>query len=437
MAGRRATVFVLGLDAFNRRKLAAIPDADAIEIVGLLPNEAVEHRIDLDIDAVLAAARRQLDGHRGSIDGLINYIDFPGNSVAAILAAEYGVRGPRLDAVLACEHKYWSRRVQAEVAPDAVPPFRAVDPFDPGSVAAIDLAYPYWLKPIKGFASWLGFRIGSAADRDRAIAEIRRRIHQLGRPFDQLMDRIAPPDAIAGIGGHHCIAEALVRGRQCTVEGHVFAGEIAIHGVIDSVRARNRSSFRRYVYPSGWPDPVKRRARGIATDLVRRLGLDDCGFNIELFWDEAADRLQLLEINPRISQSHCDLFEKVDGTSSHAILVDIALGRRPRPRSGGGSHRVAGKFFIRAYGRQGRVVRVPGPADIDRLHAAFPDAELVVLAASGDALDDRPFDDSYTATLAQLYLGADSHAALRTAYRRALDLLPFAARGPQGPVPVA
>lgn len=432
MAGGRATVFVVGLNDFNRRKLKTIRGAEDIEFVGLLRNEDVEHRTDLDIEALLKAAREQLDTHRDAIDGLINYIDFPGNSMAAILAQEYGLRGPSLESVLACEHKYWARLEQRAVAPDAVPPFHAVDPFDDADVAAIDIPYPYWLKPIKAFGSWLGFRIGSPGDLKDAIAATRERIHQIGRPFDQLMARIDAPAEIAGIGGHHCIAEGLIGGRQCTVEGHVSGGEIGIHGIIDSIRSRNRSSFRRYEYPSRWPKAVQDRARSISRDLVRRIGLDDCGFNIEFFWDEGADTLRLLEINPRISQSHCGLFEKVDGRSSHEILVDVALGRKSEFPQGHGPHAVAGKFFIRAYGNRGRVERVPDPADIDRLKQRFPDAELTVRVGPGDRLDNRRFEDSYTVVLAILFLGADSHAGLTRAYAEALDLLPFEVVGEDG-----
>lgn len=428
----RHTVFVVGLDDFNRRKLQSIRGAEHLDFVGLLANRDVEHRTDLDIDAILDKARAQLRRHDGAIDGLVNYIDFPGNSMAAILADEFGLRGPSLKAVLTCEHKYWSRREQQAVAPDAVPAFRVVDPFDDRSVAAIDLPRPFWLKPIKGFGSWLGFRIGDDGDLERAIGQIRRDIHQLGRPFDRLMDRVEPPQAIAGIGGHHCIAEALVGGRQCTVEGHVFGGEIGIHEIIDSIRARNRSSFRRYEYPSRWPRGMQERAMAISRDLVRRIGLEDCGFNIEFFWDEERDVLRLLEINPRISQSHCDLFEKVDGASSHQILVEIALGRRPSLPHRQGRHGAAGKFFIRAFGTEGRVDHAPDDAAVARLRQRFPDAELRVRMTAGDGLGDQPFQDSYTTVLAILFLGAENHDALLDAYDEALSILTFEVSGPDG-----
>ena len=53
--------------------------------------------------------------------------------------------------------------------------------------------------------------------------------------------------------------------------------------------------------------------------VMTHIGYDNAAFNIEYFWDEVQNRVWLLEINTRISQSHCDLFEKVDGISNQQV----------------------------------------------------------------------------------------------------------------------
>lgn len=63
--------------------------------------------------------------------------------------------------VLGCEHKYWSRLQQRQVAPEYVPMFEAVDPFNDAAMDAIGVDTPFWIKPVKSFSSHLGFRVGN------------------------------------------------------------------------------------------------------------------------------------------------------------------------------------------------------------------------------------------------------------------------------------
>ena len=60
------------------------------------------------------------------------------------------------------------------------------------------------------------------------------------------------------------------------------------------------------------------------------LGFDNGLFNIEMTYDAAADRIAIIEINPRMASQFADLYEKVDGTSSYRVLLDIARGAGAR-----------------------------------------------------------------------------------------------------------
>lgn len=96
---------------------------------------------------------------------------------------------------------------------------------------------------------------------------------------------------------------------------------------------------------------VRTRMAAITKRVMKHIGYDNAAFNIEYFWDEPHNRIWLLEINTRISQSHSDLFEKVDGVSNHQITVDLALGQRPQMPRGEGLFPRAAKFFHRVFSR--------------------------------------------------------------------------------------
>lgn len=66
------------------------------------------------------------------------------------------------------------------------------------------------------------------------------------------------------------------------------------------------------------------QTRCITEKLIPYLGFDDSAFNIEYYWDREKDRIWLLEVNTRVSQSHSAVFEMVDGASNQAITVDVA-----------------------------------------------------------------------------------------------------------------
>ena len=64
------------------------------------------------------------------------------------------------------------------------------------------------------------------------------------------------------------MAEELIGGRQCTLEGYIQRGRVTVYGVVDSIRDRNRSTFIRYQYPSLLPRGVQERMIRIAHRLL-------------------------------------------------------------------------------------------------------------------------------------------------------------------------
>lgn len=421
---RKKNVFVVNLNEFNLGRLRSIRNADNYNFLKLLDATDVLEQEHYDIDHILTKARAQLEQYPGAVDGLIHYIDFPVSTTVPILCREFGLPSASLEAVLKCEHKFWSRYAQRQCVPEHIPKFAAFDPFADDALDTLGLAFPFWVKPIKSFSSYLGFRIDNEKDWHHAIAEIRAHIGRFKGPFDNLLERVDMPTEVADIGGGDCIAEALIGGRMCTQEGYVHKGKVRVYGTVDSMREPNGSSFSSYQYPSRLPARVRKRMTEIAEIFLAHIGYDNAPFNVEFFWDANTDRIWLLEVNPRISESHADLFRKVDGASHHEIAADLSLGERPRLPYRDGEFPYAGKFFIRAY-HDAVVKGVPGPEQLAEIERLMPDTIVRITAEPGQRLSEMMDQDSYSYTLALMWIGAASPSKLAKRYEQAVEILAF------------
>jgi biotin carboxylase len=379
---------------------------------------------------MLRRAEEELRAFPGRVDAILGYMDFPVSTMLPLLCRRFGLRSVELEALLRCEHKYWSRLEQRAAIPEHVPGFAAFDPFTEDPLAAIDLDFPFWVKPIKSAGSHLGFRVNDEAQLREATAAIRAGIGRYGDPFNRILARAKLPDEVARVDGNWCLAEEIIGGRQCTVEGSVSEGRMRAHGIVDSVRYPNRSSFLRYQYPSRLPVRVQRRMRDVSARFLDAIGYDDAAFNAEFFWDEPADRLWLLEVNTRVAQHHSDLFEKVDGATNHQVTLDVAFGEAGSFPHREGPFACAGTFFLRAW-EDAEVLRVPTREEIARIEREIPGTVVEVEVREGMRLSELPDQESYSFVYAILYLGARGPQELRRRFFRCRDALPFRFRRPR------
>jgi hypothetical protein len=424
----RKNVFVLGYDDHNLRILADMSIAAECEFHPLLSFTDI-YGEQINFDEVLNAATRQLDAFDGQIDAIIGFWDFPVSSILPLLRTRYGLPTASLEEVVMCEHKYWSRLVQQQVI-DEYPPYGLVDPeHDTGPPEGV--RYPMWVKPVKSFSSVLAFGVADDKAFCGALAKIRADIGWVGEPFDALLQHVELPPDIAAAGGRMCLAEEAITGQQLTVEGYRYRGEVVIYGVIDSVNYDNSPSFLRYQYPSSLPERVIERLHDISRRLVQAIGLERSTFNIEYFWDPGTDAISLLEINPRHSQSHAELFEDVDGTANHEVMLRLALDRDPEFIHGQGRYPIAAKWFIRRF-TDGVVRREPSPAEIEAIQNIVPGTTIELDAHTGDRLSELHEQDSYSYSLASVYMGAANETELTAKFEQVVAALPFEIDGVDG-----
>ena len=417
-----SNVFVVGLDELNEAVLHRLPDAPQLRFHQLLGLDAL-WALDRNVPNLIAAAQRQLDAFDGSIDAIVGYWDFPICMMVPILCERYGLPASSLRSVVACEHKYWSRLEQQKVITE-IPAFGLLDESSPVARLPEGLHFPVWIKPVKSVSSEGAFHVRDAEALAASVPMLHEVNERIAGPFEDVLALLDLPDEVAAAGADGCLVEEPARGRQFTVEGFVRGDDVTIYGVVDSVHFPGGSSFLRYQYPSSLPTPVLEHAADVSRRVVAAMGLDHTTFNIEYFWDPDTDLLRLLEINVRHSQSHALLFEMVDGVSNHAHMVDLGLGREPRPIQGHGRYAVAAKWFLRHF-RDGTVQRVPTPAEVAALEGKYPGTIITIETKVGDRLSRSIGEDSYSYVLAQIFTCGRTEAELQAVYDACVETLRF------------
>ncbi|WP_034517015.1 ATP-grasp domain-containing protein [Actinomadura rifamycini] len=415
-------VFVLGLEEDNFDTLLDVPDAEQYRFHPLLGPEELLHG-DIDIAALLDKAQRRLEEFDGSVDAIVGYWDFPVSTMVPILTRRFGLRGPDLEAVVKCEHKYWSRLEQRKVT-DAYPRFSLLD-LEDAERPPEGMRYPMWLKPVKSVSSELAFHVADDAQFRDAVARIREGIGRLGRPFDHVLRLLDLPPEIAEAGGEACLAEEAMSGARAAVEGYVRDGEIEVYGLLDSITYPGRSSFLRHQYPSRLPAEMQRKLEDVSTRVIAQVGLDNSTFSIEYFCDPETGEVGLLEINPRHSQSHARLFEEVDGMPNHHCMLSLALGRDPSLPDRKGPYALAAKWYLRRFS-DGVVRDRAGAEEIARAEREIAGVSIHPLVDVGQRLSDAPqAEDSYSHELAHISVAAADEEELQDKYDRCVKALGF------------
>ena len=413
-------VVVLGLDEVNLELLRRVPDADRYEFHGLMTIGELQLGDDIPIADLLREAESRIEAFDGRIDAIVGFWDFPVSTLVPVLCQRFGLRGASLESVLRCEHKYWSRLVQREVI-DEYPPFALVDLDDPRPPA--EVGYPCWLKPVKSFSSKLAFEVTDDDEFTAAVDELRDGVARVGEPFEYLLDMADLPPEVADAGGQGVLAERALSGDRAAVEGYVQDGRVVVYGVLDSLIYPGVSSFLRHQYPSQLPAPMRERLTDVSQRLMQKIGLDNATFSIEYFCDPDTGEINVLEINPRHSQAHAELFEQVDGFPNHHYMLKAALGEEPGP-AGVGQYGISARWYLRHFA-DGVVRRGPTAEEIAAVERDVDGVRIQRKAPDGARLSEQPGHDSYSYELAEIIVGAENVTDLQEKYGRCVAALRF------------
>lgn len=298
-----------------------------------------------------------------------------GALAAALLAERMGWPGTPVNAILACQHKFFARQVLQRVAPEANVPFELLDaeygaPIPPG------LSYPRFVKPVKAAFSVLARRVDNHDELHRhtrfgawELWVIRR----LVEPFERLARAPLGADLPSA---HRMLLEAPVQADQFNLDGYVFQGQTHAVGVVDAIMYPGTQAFMRHECPTRLPADVQARALEVARRFLAAVGFTHGLFNMEFFFDAASDRLSVIEFNPRMASQYSDLYRRVLGIDLHAMALALAHGRDPAgarrslPTAG-----AAASFVYRAFD-PAQAVHLPSAAQTRAFEQAHPDALL-------------------------------------------------------------
>jgi biotin carboxylase len=298
-----------------------------------------------------------------------------GALAAALLAERMGWPGTTVNAVLACQHKLHARQVLQQVAPEAHVPFALLNA-EYGEAVPAGLSYPAFVKPVKAAFSVLAREVRSHDELQRhtrfgawELWVIRR----LVEPFERLSRQRLGPDAPSA---HRMMLEQPVHAAQYNLDGYVFEGQLHPIGVVDAVMYPGTQAFMRHQLPTRLPQAVQDRAADVARRFLAAVGFTHGLFNMEFFYDEAQDRLSVIEFNPRMASQYSDLYLRVLGIDLHAIGLALAHGVDPAslpravPQAG-----AAASFVYRQFNPNDRVV-MPDGRQQQAFARTFPDGLL-------------------------------------------------------------
>ncbi|TNF62970.1 MAG: ATP-grasp domain-containing protein [Burkholderiales bacterium] len=356
-----------------------------------------------------------------------------GALAAALLAERMGWPGTPVNAILACQHKFHARQVLQQVAPEANVPFTLLDA-EYGDPVPAGLTYPAFVKPVKAAFSVLAREVRSHEELHRhtrfgawELWVIRR----LVEPFERLSrQRLGPGVSSA----HRMMLEQPVHAAQYNLDGYVFEGRLHPVGVVDAIMYPGTQAFMRHQLPTRLPQAVQDRAAEVARRFLTAVGFTNGLFNMEFFYDEAQDRLSVIEFNPRMASQYSDLYLRVLGVDLHAIGLALAHGQDPAglpravPQAG-----AAASFVYRQFDPNEAVV-MPGKRQQQAFENSFPDGLLFCYPKSaGSVARDHKWLGSWRYGI--VHLDGRDEAELRQRCEQASGLLGWPA--PYAELPVA
>ena len=389
-------------------------DYASLELEDLVADEPPEgisiHDPEAEIEDILTLCEKE------NVDAVLSTDDYPGTALASIAAQRLGFCGVSPAANLLCQHKYYSRQIQYQATPEAVPKFQILDVHNADS--DLRIGFPFFVKPVKSFFSVGAHRVDSIDQ----LTAIKRRWTDLASffsPFEVLLKRYAR----LSVETKFLLAEELLEGFQATLEGYVHKGEVHLMGIVDSVMFADTIAFERFEYPSSLPESVQLRMLSLARKLMRQCGFDNGMFNVEFIYNPGADTIHVVEINPRMSSQFADLFEKVDGINSYSVLLDLALGEEPQIPKGEGRYQMAASCVLRTFENK-TVIKLPGDDEIGQLQLHHPDIRIEVLATEGTRLSQQ-MQDGQSYRYGIINIGGGSMREILHIYEECLCKLTF------------
>lgn len=411
------TLFSYDWDAIEFKKLdRQWPQLNAGFDLFSFPSNVRLAWFDMDRFCSLAALKSKIYGSSGVVS---NHEQF-GALCAALLAEKMQWPGTSVEAVLACQHKLYAREVLQRVAPEANVPFSRLQTEYGGDIPE-GLAYPAYVKPVKAAFSVLA---KSVHNHQELVAHTCFRpwelwvIRHLVEPFEKVLRRRLPDAGSA----HSLMIEAPQRGRQYSLDGYFYEGNLRCLGVVDAIMYPDTDAFMRFDYPGQLPEAAREQAEQVVSRFMRAIGFSHGFFNMEFILDKDTGQIKVIEFNPRLASQFSDLYARVDGLNLHAMTIALSHGidpatiARQEPTAN-----CASSFVYRSFDPTAAAPK-PSPAGLHAFKKTFPGALLFHFPKlPGQIQRDFKWLGSYRYGI--IHLGGEDRDDLRRRCERASSLL--------------
>lgn len=366
--------------------------------------------------------RSVIDKYRGQICGVVGTGELPGCIFSSYIGTELGLCNPSLKEILHISHKYYSRKFQQKLVPDATTEYALIS--SSGNMESDQLCYPFFVKPVKACTSMFARVVHNEIElREATTFSVQNEIGNMTwyESLDQLIKHCFGSSAITSF---RFIGERLLFGEQVTVDGFIQNGQVTIMGISDSIMYPNTTlSFERFDYPSSLPDSVQSRMAEVASRVIGASKLNHTCFNVEFFYNKMNDSITIIEINSRMSYQFSDLFHWVDGQSLFAVQLQLAIGEIVEWTPLRGGYRVASSFVMRRFS-DAYVLQTPTNEELARAHNIFPMINIKILCGKGQCLSSIRQDvGSYR--YAVVNLAAQTVDELHKVYASVNEILTF------------
>jgi biotin carboxylase len=297
----------------------------------------------------------------------------------ALLAREFGLRGPRPAALYPCLDKY-AGRVQLARADVAQPEFALVSAAEEARRAARACGWPVVLKGCASACQRLVTLVRSEAELAPAVARLTAGLagsHDIARL--EGFARVASLP-LACDPRREFLVEEYAAGDPLESDGLIVGSEVRSLGITEQAHSSSPSFFiEGYLSPADRPPEELARLEAQTRAALAALGLTDTGYSIE--FRSTAQESRLIEVNGRLGcdEGFGDLFEAVLGSQPNLLAFLLAIGAevphaRPRTRAA---------VAYRSCYRAGRILRVPSDEELSRLGAQGLLARRNVPAGAG------------------------------------------------------
>lgn len=332
------------------------------------------------------AIRKRLRDENAPVDGVVGVGD-EGSILGAVLARELELPGPDPHAMYRAQHKGIFSRLAAGMETGIPTSIIA------GSGYSLqEVSYPVFIKPVKSMLSQYAYLIRSEKQFVGILNRMKNKHIRHTWWFDTFFRECAANLKDDYISLDQFIVQPFIEARQYTADAFVQNGQVAILGITKSVFGKNRRSFVRFDFPGDISKTALSRVNGMAQAIVRALGYDNAGCNIEFFLT-SDDRVLIIEFNTRQSIQFVPLFTQKYEQSTVSMMIDIALGKAPS-LAVKKDQTVASSCVLRR-DTDALVTHIPTKKTLDRLAKTCGVLGIRILAEKGKRLSDYT-QDSYS-----------------------------------------